>query len=133
MPIELMRSMSIAMGPVKGADFRTRADRGRYRRRGRPSGRQWFAGVDSAAMSPDPSPHHAWRRNRRIIALLLTVWFVVTFVVAWFARALSFNFFGWPFSFWVAAQGALIVYVAIVWFYAWYMHRVDAPPESGAQ
>jgi putative solute:sodium symporter small subunit len=33
------------------------------------------------------------------------VWFVVTFVVAYFARDLNFNFFGWPFSFWVAAQG----------------------------
>ena len=79
-------------------------------------------------MGSSRSPDY-WRRNRRIIALLLAIWFGVTFVVAWFARALSFNFFGWPFSFWVAAQGALIVYVAIVWFYAWYMHRGDAQEE----
>ena len=49
----------------------------------------------------------------------------MTFVIGYFARDLNFNFFGWPFSFWVAAQGALIVYVLIIWYYAWYMNRLD--------
>lgn len=66
-----------------------------------------------------------WKRNLRITGWLLFVWFVVTFVVGYFARDLSFNFFGWPFSFWVAAQGALIVYVVIIGFYAYYMNRLD--------
>ena len=52
-----------------------------------------------------------WQKNLRITAILLAIWFVVTFVVGYFARDLNFNFFGWPFSFWVGAQGALIVYV----------------------
>ena len=38
---------------------------------------------------------------------------------------LNFNFFGWPFSFWSAAQGSLIVYVVIIWFYAHYMNQLD--------
>lgn len=66
-----------------------------------------------------------WRKNLRITAILLGIWFVVTFVVAYFARELSFTFFGWPFSFWVASQGALVVYVVIIWFYANYMNRLD--------
>lgn len=66
-----------------------------------------------------------WRRNLRITGLLLAVWFFVTFVVGFFARELSFNFFGWPFSFWVAAQGALVVYVMIIWFYGRYMNNLD--------
>lgn len=66
-----------------------------------------------------------WRKNLRITAILLAIWFVVTFVVAFFARDLSFNFFGWPFSFWVGAQGALVVYVCIIGFYARYMNRLD--------
>ena len=40
-------------------------------------------------------------------------------------RELNFSFFGWPFSFWVGAQGALVVYVAIIGYYAWYMNRLD--------
>ncbi len=66
-----------------------------------------------------------WRRNLKITAVLLVIWFVVTYVVGWFARDLSFNFFGWPFSFYMGAQGALIVYVAIIWFYAQYMNKLD--------
>lgn len=66
-----------------------------------------------------------WRKNLNITAILLAIWFVVTFVVGYFARDLNFNFFGWPFSFWVGAQGALVVYVAIIGFYAWYMNKLD--------
>lgn len=66
-----------------------------------------------------------WSRNLKITAILLAIWFFVTYVIGYFARDLTFNFFGWPFSFWVAAQGSLVVYVWIIWFYARYMNRLD--------
>jgi putative solute:sodium symporter small subunit len=66
-----------------------------------------------------------WSKNLTITAILLAIWFVVTYVVGYFARDLNFNFFGWPFSWWVAGQGALIVYVVIIWFYARYMNKLD--------
>lgn len=66
-----------------------------------------------------------WQKNLRITAVLLAIWFVVTYVVAFYARDLSFTFFGWPFSFWMGAQGSLIVYVIIIWFYASYMNKLD--------
>ena len=66
-----------------------------------------------------------WRKNLRLSAVLLAIWFVVTYVIAFYARELNFTFFGWPFSFWVAAQGALVVYCVIIWFYARTMNRLD--------
>jgi putative solute:sodium symporter small subunit len=66
-----------------------------------------------------------WRKNLRITGILLAIWFVVTYVVGWYARELSFDFAGWPFSFWVAAQGSLVVYVVIIWYYARTMNRLD--------
>lgn len=72
-----------------------------------------------------------WRKNLNITGILLAIWFVVTFVVSYNARALSFNFFGWPFSFWMGAQGSLVVYCAIIWFYARYMAKLDI--EHGVQ
>lgn len=73
------------------------------------------------------SEHHRryWRKSLVVTALLLLGWFGVTFGVSYFARALSFTFFGWPFSFWMGAQGALLVYCLIIGFYAWYMARLD--------
>lgn len=76
-------------------------------------------------MSTDSKRQEYWSRNLRITAILLGIWFVVTFVIGWYARDLSFNFFGWPFAFWVGAQGALVVYVWIIWYYASYMNRLD--------
>ena len=69
--------------------------------------------------------HEYWRKNLRITAILLSIWFVVTYVVAFMARDLNFTFFGWPFSFWMGAQGSLIVYVVIIWYYARYMNKLD--------
>jgi putative solute:sodium symporter small subunit len=66
-----------------------------------------------------------WRKNLRITAVLMVIWFLVTFGVGYFARDLNFTFFGWPFSFWVGGQGALIVYVLMIWYYARTMNRLD--------
>ncbi len=66
-----------------------------------------------------------WQTNLRITSILLFIWFVVTFVVSYFARDLNFTFFGWPFSFWMGAQGSLVVYCLIIWFYANYMNKLD--------
>lgn len=75
---------------------------------------------------PEPERRRChWRGNLRLISVLMAVWFVVTFGVAYYARELSFRFFGWPFSFWVAAQGALIVHLGIIWTYAHRMDRLD--------
>jgi putative solute:sodium symporter small subunit len=73
------------------------------------------------------TPRHReyWSKNVRMTAILLAIWFVVTFVVSYFARDLSFNFFGWPFSFWMGAQGSLVIYVGIIFFYARYMNNLD--------
>ena len=76
-------------------------------------------------MDTDQRQREYWRKNLRVTTVLMVIGFVVTFVVAFFARELSFKFFGWPFSFWVGAQGALLVYVALVWVYARTMNRLD--------
>jgi putative solute:sodium symporter small subunit len=67
-----------------------------------------------------------WNRNLKITAVLLFIWFLVTFVMGYFAIPLAeINFFGWPLSFYMAAQGSLIIYVAILYYYAKKMRRLD--------
>ena len=67
-----------------------------------------------------------WLACQRVTAVLLALWFGVTFGVAFFARELSGTVLGWPFSFWVAAQGAVLVYFALIVAYARAMNRLDA-------
>jgi putative solute:sodium symporter small subunit len=67
-----------------------------------------------------------WHKNLRLTAVLLVIWFIATFVVAWYAIPLSeIKMFGWPLSFYMAAQGSLIIYVLIIAYYAWQMGKYD--------
>lgn len=66
-----------------------------------------------------------WRKNLRITSILLAIWFFVTYVVSWFARELNEITIIGPFGFYMGAQGALIAYVLIIWFYAKYMNQLD--------
>ena len=68
----------------------------------------------------------------RVLALklgLLALWAAVGFGSVYFARDLDFVVFGWPFGYWVAAQGALLAFIAIVVVYACAMKRLQ--PEDG--
>ena len=68
-----------------------------------------------------------WRRTRRLTSLLLAIWLGVTFTVIFFARELaSLTLFGWSLSFYLAAQGAILIYLAIVGVYALRMKKLDA-------
>ena len=72
-----------------------------------------------------PNREAYWRAVRCWTLGLLLVWAGVTFGVAFEARALDFTWFGWPFSFWVAAQGGAIVFVVLIAVYARRMAHHD--------
>lgn len=73
-----------------------------------------------------------WRRVRAFTFSLIGVWFTATFGIIFFARELSsFSFFGWPFSFYMAAQGLTLMYVVIVFAYARRMHYLDKTFKDG--
>jgi putative solute:sodium symporter small subunit len=117
-------------GRIAAAGRWRRCDRPHDEARGAPGGRK-AAGIftvlrqEERFMQLSQKHQEYWSKNLRITAVLLVIWFFVTFVLGYYARELNFNFFGWPFAFWVGAQGALVVYVLIIWFYARYMNNLD--------
>ena len=77
---------------------------------------------------PQPPEKH----DPRVLALklgLLAVWAAASFGVCYFARDLQFMLGSWPFDYWVAAQGAVLVFIAILVVYAQVMRRLA--PEDG--
>ena len=67
-----------------------------------------------------------WARTRRLTALLFAAWLVTSFGVVFFARELSdYTLLGWPFSYYMVAQGTTLIYLAIVGAYAWRMRHLD--------
>jgi putative solute:sodium symporter small subunit len=72
-----------------------------------------------------------WPRLRRMTLQLLLAWFLITVLSIWFARELSgLVFFGWPLSFYLAAQGAVLCYLAVVGIYAWRADRLEARSQA---
>lgn len=69
---------------------------------------------------------HLWLK-----AGLLLIWVLVSFVATYFARDLQFLVAGgWPLGYWIEAQGAVLVFIAIVVAYAWAMNRFERQDEE---
>ena len=68
-----------------------------------------------------------WRRTRGLMFVTLTIWFIFSFVVHWFASSLNeVTFFGWPLGFYMAAQGSEIVFVVTLFWFARAQHKIDS-------
>lgn len=68
-----------------------------------------------------------WRANLRLLGKLLLVWFVVSFgfgilLVDWLDQ---YSFFGFKLGFWFAQQGAIYVFVGLIFIYAWRIHHIE--------
>lgn len=65
-------------------------------------------------------------RHLQLKAVLLVVWALVSFVAVYFARDLQQFLLGdWPLGYWIAAQGAVLVFIAITVAYGWAMNRFE--------
>jgi putative solute:sodium symporter small subunit len=72
-----------------------------------------------------------WQRTRSLSLILLAVWLAATFCSVFFARELAgLSVFGWPLSFYLAAQGASLIYLTILGTYALAMRRFDRRYQS---
>lgn len=68
-----------------------------------------------------------WRYNVKLTTILLVIWFVVTYLLGGiFAGTLNkVVILGFPLGYYIAAQGALIVFVVEIAIYAKLMNAKD--------
>ena len=68
-----------------------------------------------------------WQSNMRLIGLCLSIWFVVSFlfgiILVDTLNAVSLG--GYKLGFWFANQGSIYVFVALIFFYANRMEKLD--------
>ena len=80
--------------------------------------------------APSSSSHSAyWRRNIQIVAALLAIWFLVSFgcgiLFVDTLNTITLPGTAFPLGFWFAQQGAIFVFVALIFVYAMLMNRLD--------
>jgi putative solute:sodium symporter small subunit len=78
-------------------------------------------------MTQEESRAAYWKANLRLLAILLTIWFVVSFGFGiLLAQPLNaFSLGGYPLGFWFAQQGSIYIFIALIFIYAWRMNVLD--------
>lgn len=68
-----------------------------------------------------------WKKNLRLLAILLVVWFLSSFGAGiLFADYLNqFKLGGFPLGFWFAQQGSIYLFVILIFVYVFAMNRAD--------
>ena len=68
-----------------------------------------------------------WKTNLRYLAILLTIWFVVSYGCGiLFADYLNnFKIGGFKLGFWFAQQGSIYVFVILIFVYVNWMNKLD--------
>lgn len=67
-----------------------------------------------------------WRKTRGLMFFILALWFIFSFGIHFFVEALNnVQFLGFPLGFYMAAQGSLIAFVIIIFYYARRQNQID--------
>lgn len=78
-------------------------------------------------MTEDKSPEEYWKRNLRILAVLLTIWFVVSygFGILLVDQLNTIRIGGFQLGFWFAQQGSIYVFIVLIFYYVYAMNKLD--------
>ena len=76
-------------------------------------------------MSQDDNKY--WQENIRILTILLSIWFVVSFLmsVIFVDQLDAIRIGGFKFGFWMAQQGSIYIYVILIFVYLKMMDNLD--------
>ena len=68
-----------------------------------------------------------WRSNLKILSILLSIWFVVSFGfgIIWSDFLDQFQIGGFKVGFWFAQQGSIYFFVLLIFLYIYLMNRLD--------
>ena len=78
-------------------------------------------------MADNSSSNAYWKANVRLITISLVIWFIVSFGFGILLRPMlsAIPVGGTDLGFWFAQQGSILVFLALIFFYAWRMNKLD--------
>ena len=89
-----------------------------------------FEGEGQKMSEQDPNRASAgayWKANIRLLVTLMAIWFLVSFGAGILFRPFLDQFMigGFPLGFWFAQQGSIYVFIALIFYYAWKMKKIE--------
>jgi len=78
-------------------------------------------------MSEQFSREAYWKANLKLMALCLSIWFVVSYLfgIILVDQLNAISIGGYDLGFWFAQQGSMYVFVVLIFFYASRMNKLD--------
>lgn len=68
-----------------------------------------------------------WSENLKLLSSLMVIWFIVSFGAGILFRDWldQFSLGGYPLGFWFAQQGSIYVFIGLIYFYSWKIHKIE--------
>ncbi len=68
-----------------------------------------------------------WKANLQVLFICMIIWFVVSYGLGILLVDVmnQFTIGGYKLGFWFAQQGSIYAFVALIFFYAWRMNKID--------
>lgn len=75
----------------------------------------------------EPTKSTYWQDNLKLVVYLLTIWFLVSYIfgIIFVEDLNQFQFAGFKLGFWFAQQGAMYVFVGLIFIYANKADKLD--------
>ncbi|WP_375211422.1 DUF4212 domain-containing protein [Hyphococcus sp.] len=83
--------------------------------------------LENASARQEDRARRYWRENVKLLLVLLSIWFIVSFGAGiLFVDALNaVKIGGFKLGFWFAQQGSIVVFVILIFVYAFCMKKID--------
>ena len=78
-------------------------------------------------MSSKENREAYWKANLKLMGVLLAIWFFISYVcgILFVDELNTIHFAGFKLGFWIAQQGSMFVYLALIFVYAAKMNKLD--------
>jgi len=78
-------------------------------------------------MTSQENANAYWKATLSLLTKVLIIWFLVSYGAGILFAPLLNNIMlgGYPLGFWFAQQGSIYVFIALIFYYAWAMGKID--------
>ena len=74
----------------------------------------------------DETQSRYWARTRGLMIMMMILWVIFGYIIHMFVRELNeIVIFGFPLGFYMAAQGSLVVFLVMLFWFAWRQDAID--------
>jgi putative solute:sodium symporter small subunit len=68
-----------------------------------------------------------WQKTKGLMVTCMVIWFIFSFGIHFFVESLNtISILGFPLGFYMAAQGSLIIFVVLIFWFAKRQNDIDA-------